>query len=400
MALKHKPVAVQTAANTAVVLAVVFAVLIGITLSIDNLADLKRTLIVVLLVLWPVLVTINAFINGRRFQPLTQIADAVSAIGQGNLTTHIAVEPGLTELNTRNQFHLLAMRINVMTEQFRGIVSDAVASAHAIDAAASTVHDTASHVAGASAQQSDAASAAAAAIEQLSGSVSQVADQARSARELSHSANQLASQGGEAVHQAVSEMRAIATSVGVLTEVVASLGQRSHEISGILGTIKDIADQTNLLALNASIEAARAGEAGRGFAVVADEVRKLAENTTQATRRIGETIAAIESDSDNAMRSMQGAAAQVESGVALASGVGEQMREIIASTSQAVTVVGDIAVSTGEQSHSSADIASGVERIADMATRNAVAVQQAAGELAKLAESAGKLRASVDRFQI
>jgi hypothetical protein len=80
-----------------------------------------------------------------------------------------------------------------------------------------------------------------------------------------------------------------------MTGDVAALGEASAAIGDVIQIISSIADQTNLLALNATIEAARAGEIGKGFAVVAGEVKELARETAEATKKVSEQIAALQS---------------------------------------------------------------------------------------------------------
>jgi hypothetical protein len=100
----------------------------------------------------------------------------------------------------------------------------------------------------------------------------------------------------------VNTMSETATSVaGNIT----ALGDQVTEVTGILGTIKEIADQTNLLALNAAIEAARAGDAGRGFAVVADEVRKLAEKSAKAAKDIDTIVGGVRTGIEMASASVK-----------------------------------------------------------------------------------------------
>ncbi|GJE52158.1 hypothetical protein GOFOIKOB_5226 [Methylobacterium tardum] len=72
------------------------------------------------------------------------------------------------------------------------------------------------------------------------------------------------------------------------------LHKATEAMDGVVQLISKTAEQINLLALNATIESARAGEAGKGFAIVANEVKALATQTTTATVRISEEIAAMQ----------------------------------------------------------------------------------------------------------
>ncbi|WP_435827424.1 methyl-accepting chemotaxis protein [Actinoplanes philippinensis] len=82
-----------------------------------------------------------------------------------------------------------------------------------------------------------------------------------------------------------------------MTTEVQALSNASAAVGDVIKIISSIAEQTNLLALNATIEAARAGEVGKGFAVVASEVKDLARETAEATQKVTEQIAGIQSSS-------------------------------------------------------------------------------------------------------
>lgn len=100
-------------------------------------------------------------------------------------------------------------------------------------------------------------------------------------------------------------------------ESLSGLSNSLEDVSKVAGDINAVASQTNLLALNASIEAARAGEAGRGFAVVADEVKQLANQTSEATSEIDQTLNGLTDQIETVMKqseSTQSAAVHVSEG--------------------------------------------------------------------------------------
>ncbi|MBV4485527.1 PAS domain-containing methyl-accepting chemotaxis protein [Pseudomonas sp. SWRI153] len=167
----------------------------------------------------------------------------------------------------------------------------------------------------------------------------QDARSASAAYHISVATRKVAEQGTQVIQQAASEMREIAEDISQSSTLIAQLGNRSEQITTIVNTIRAIADQTNLLALNAAIEAARAGEQGRGFAVVADEVRQLAARTSGSTAEISNMIGLIQSETRQAIKSMEGTRERAAEGVALANQAGTVILQIRDGASEAVDAV-------------------------------------------------------------
>ena len=166
---------------------------------------------------------------------------------------------------------------------------------------------------------------------------------AAQAWQISVDTREVAQQGTQVIAQAAEQMRDIASNIDESALMLAKLGERSEQITGIVNTIGGIAQQTNLLALNAAIEAARAGEMGRGFAVVADEVRQLAGRTSGSTAQISQMIEAMVGETRQAISSMETTRARAGSSVQLADEAGQVIVRIHEGTGRAVEAVSSFA---------------------------------------------------------
>jgi methyl-accepting chemotaxis protein len=209
-------------------------------------------------------------------------------------------------------------------------------------------------------------------MEQLTGTVKQTADSARTANQLVSSASGAAAKGGEVVGQVVATMDEINTS--------------SKKISDIIGVIDGIAFQTNILALNAAVEAARAGEQGRGFAVVASEVRSLAQRSAAAAKEIKGLIGA--------------SVDRVEVGSRLVQEAGSSMNEIVASVQRVSDIIGEISTASAEQSDGIGNVNGSVVQLDQMTQQNAALVEESAAAAESLKEQAHRLIEAVSVFRL
>jgi len=287
-----------------------------------------------------------------------------------------------------------------MRTELRSMISRISEGATAISGAATQLSAASEQVAAGSQEQSDAAASMSAAVEQMTVSIGHVASSAEEAHAIAKEAGGLAQDGGRVVLSAATEMSVIADSVSHSASIVETLGENSHQISTVVGVIKEIADQTNLLALNAAIEAARAGEHGRGFAVVADEVRKLAERTTQSTQEISAMIVLIQSDTGRAVEGMREGNTRAAESLTMARKAGDSISGITDGTNRVVLAISDMSDAMQEQRAASDQIAQNVEKIAHMAEENSAAIGEVAGSARRMENLANDLRTSVQRFRV
>ena len=166
---------------------------------------------------------------------------------------------------------------------------------------------------------------------------------------------EVAHKGGDAVRRTIDGMNTIRETIQETSKRIKRLGESSQEIGNIVELINDIAEQTNILALNASIQASMAGEAGRGFAVVADEVQRLAERAANATKQIEVLVRTIQTDTNEAVVSMERSTTDVVGGALLAENAGAALEEIEQVSNQIASLVQNISGSSRQQTRRGAE---------------------------------------------
>ncbi len=356
---------------------------------------LRNLMVVISIISALLLAALSYVLVHYRLRGLVQLVGEVSRLSQGDLRVQVQdADP-----QSRNEVHAIAHAFNQMSEGMRNLVRGVASTSGQVDVAANELQTAARQAMDSAQNAALSASGIAASVEELSVSITQVADNANQAAGIANDAKLVTADGRDVVHRTMNELERVAGDVGASASLIESLGDRSKQISNVVGVIREIAEQTNLLALNAAIEAARAGEQGRGFAVVADEVRKLAERTSMSTQEISTTVTAILEETTRAVERMQAVSANMSGSVTLAREAGDALQSVDRGAQATVDVVHGIADSTREQSAASQEIARLVEQIAQAAEGSNHRAQANSERAQNLQRLAAELQSQLSRFQ-
>lgn len=216
--------------------------------------------------------------------PIVAGIEIANKIADGDLTQQF-------DLDRKDEVGLLAMAMNKVSQNMRGIVTRLSENSNIIAESSHLLKINAGEIADGTKQQ-------AAAVEEISSSMEEMY---ANIQQNTNNAQQT---------QRIADLSVIEINNSKNSFQMAS--KSLNEISEKIGLINDIAFQTNLLSLNAAIEAARAGEHGKGFAVVAAEVKRLADKSRESATNINNVSSATTVRAESARLQLEKLIPEVE----------------------------------------------------------------------------------------
>ncbi|WP_281852227.1 methyl-accepting chemotaxis protein [Dyella sp. GSA-30] len=331
-------------------------------------------------------------LNQRNQEAIMRLLDEMGSLAEGDLTVKTTVTEDITGA--------IADSVNYAIDELRTLVTTINETSEQVSSSAQETQTTARHLADAAEHQAQRISSATTLINQIASSMDGVSKDSAESADVAERSVQIASRGAEVVRETISGMDSIRDQIQETSKRIKRLGESSQEIGSIVELINDIAEQTNILALNAAIQAASAGEAGRGFAVVADEVQRLAERSASATKRIETLVQTIQSDTNEAVNSMEQTTAEVVAGARLAEDAGSALGDIERVSHDLSALIQNISAAARQQSAAATDISQSMNAIQEITSQTSQGASQTADSIGYLAQLASDLRRSVAHFKL
>jgi len=330
--------------------------------------------------------------NKKNQEAILKLLDEMSSLADGDLTVQASVTEDITGA--------IADSVNFAIEQLRELVKGIKFTAQEVAGSALKTRESTSELAKAASAQAEQVGAATTTVQRMADSFDTMAQRSSESSEVARKSVDIAHTGGKKVRETIDGMDTIRDQIQGTSKRIKRLGESTQEIGDIVELINGFAEQTNVLALNAAIQAASAGGAGKGFAVVADEVQQLAESATHSTRRIESLVQTIQTDTFEAVVSMESTISEVVSGARLAEDAGTALEHIERVSNDLSKLIASIADEAHQQSANATDISTLMKNVQELSIQASEGSDLAASSVEELAELVMQLSDSVTDFKL
>lgn len=331
-------------------------------------------------------------VNDANQAAILRLMNELQTVAEGDLTQQATVTEDITGA--------IADSVNYTVEELRTLVSQVQGTVGRVAETTQQVEATSTELLAASTEQLREIRETGESVLQMAGRINDVSAQAQQTAEVARQSLQAAQSGRQAVQNTIDGMNAIRDNIQETSKRIKRLGESSQEIGEITELISDITEQTNVLALNAAIQAASAGEAGRGFSVVAEEVQRLAERSGDATRQIAALVKTIQTDTQDAVASMERSTHGVVEGTKLSDQAGAALGDIDRVTRELSQLIEQISNQALSEAQSANVVASNIQHIFAVTEQTGEGTRSTAQMVRELSKTAEELKQSVARFKI
>lgn len=331
-------------------------------------------------------------INRRNQEAILRLLDEMTHLAEGDLTTHATVTEDITGA--------IADSVNFSIDALRSLVETINETVVRVSSSSEQTQSITNRLAKASSQQAREITGTTSSISRMARTMDEVSKSAMNSADVALQSVTIASKGAETVRRNIQAMDDIRDTIQETSKRIKRLGESSQQIGEIVALITDIADRTNILALNAAIQASSAGEAGRGFAVVADEVQRLAERASNATKQISTLVEMIQTDTNEAVSSMEESTSGVVRGAKFAEDAGSALTEIETVSKELADLIQNISNEAREQATVATNISESMNVIQRITVETSEGTRETAVSVGNLTELATELRKSVAGFKL
>ncbi len=300
---------------------------------------------------------------GKMVDNIKEQAEIAEKIAAGDLTVEVRV---------KSEKDLLGQKLKEMVQTNNEILNNISTASDQVAAGAKQVSVSSQALSQGSTEQASS-------IEEITNTVTHIANQIRQNASNANKANELAEAAKDLATQGNNQMSGM---LGAMQQI----NDSSSNISKIIKVIDEIAFQTNILALNAAVEAARAGQHGKGFAVVAEEVRNLAARSANAAK---ETTELIESSIK-----------RVEAGTEIANDTAAALTKIVSGVAEVAQLVEEIASASNEQATGISQVNQAIGQVSQVVQANSATAEESASASEELSSQAGLLKDMVRKFKL